>query len=112
MGLFLLLILLLVVSIVINETFERFEDNFNQSSIGRAVSTVNDKNTNNSLSIQEAYLWDFSKYHMSSVDIQLFRVILINIFSFFFVILIRILKTFNISFTLLDYIHHVICCCF
>ena len=58
----------------INETFERFEDDFNQSSIGRAVSTVKDSKTKNSLSIQEAYLWDFSTYHMSSVDKQLFRV--------------------------------------
>ena len=64
-----------VVSIGINETFERFEDSFNQSSIGRAVSTVNDRNTKSSLSFQEAYLRDFCTYHMSSVGNQLFRVI-------------------------------------
>ena len=63
----------------INETFERFEDNFNQSSIDRAVSTVNNRNTKSALSIQEAYLRDFSTLHMSYVHWQLFRVIKKNL---------------------------------
>ena len=59
----------------VNETFEKFEDNFNQSSIGRAVSTVNDSRVKNYFSIQEAYLQDFCTFHISSMENHLFQVI-------------------------------------